>query len=79
MHEGPETNAGFVHEIMQPLNVIRLSCGNIRARLSTSSGEESDYVRAKVARIEKQADRAAHMLHKWMQQQKDGDSTDGIS
>lgn len=76
MHEDNDTNAAALHEIMQPLNVIRLSCGNVRARLSTSSGEDSDYVREKIARIEKQADRAAHLMHKWMQQQLDGGSTD---
>lgn len=29
----PEIDAKTLHEIMQPLNIIRLSCGNIRARM----------------------------------------------
>jgi nitrogen fixation/metabolism regulation signal transduction histidine kinase len=77
MHDDTETNAAALHEIMQPLNVIRLSCGNVRARLSTSSGNDLDYVREKIARIEEQASRAASLLQKWTQQQRDRDTTTG--
>ena len=71
MHDDYGTNAAVLHDILQPLNVIRLSCGNIRARLSLISDVDSDYVREKIARIEEQADRAADLMHKWALEQEE--------
>jgi nitrogen fixation/metabolism regulation signal transduction histidine kinase len=51
-----------LHEIMQPLNIIRLSCGNIRARMSNRPSEDSDYLIEKMVRIEEQVMRATKML-----------------
>ncbi len=51
-----------LHEIMQPLNIIRLSCGNIRARISNRPSADSDYLIEKMVRIEEQVMRATKML-----------------
>ncbi len=69
MHDDNETNAKVLHDILQPLNVIRLSCGNIRARLLPTSDDDSDYVREKIIRIEEQANRATDLLRKWLMEQ----------
>ena len=57
-----ELDSKTLHEIMQPLNIIRLSCGNIRARISNRPGEETDYLIEKMVRIEEQVVRATKLL-----------------
>jgi nitrogen fixation/metabolism regulation signal transduction histidine kinase len=57
-----EKDVKTLHEVMQPLNIIRLSCGNIRARMSRYSMEDTEYLIAKVTRIEEQVVRAAELL-----------------
>ncbi len=57
-----ELDSKTLHEIMQPLNIIRLSCGNIRARMSNRPSEDSDYLIEKMVRIEEQVMRATKML-----------------
>lgn len=57
-----ELDSKTLHEIMQPLNIIRLSCGNIRARVSNRPSEDSDYLIEKMVRIEEQVMRATKML-----------------
>jgi nitrogen fixation/metabolism regulation signal transduction histidine kinase len=57
-----ELDSKTLHEIMQPLNIIKLSCGNIRARMSNPPSEDSDYLIEKMVRIEEQVMRATKML-----------------
>lgn len=57
-----EEQAKMLHEIMQPLNIIRLSCSNIRTRMSNNSSEHSDYIFQKMERIEEQVIRATQLL-----------------
>ena len=52
----------MLHDIMQPLNIIRLSCGNIRAKMATGSNEHAQYVIDKMVRIEEQVIRASQLL-----------------
>jgi nitrogen fixation/metabolism regulation signal transduction histidine kinase len=69
-----EKDAKILHDIMQPLNIIRLSCGNIRARMGSYSTEETEYLLAKVMRIEEQVVRATELL----QDLKKHDDNDGL-
>jgi hypothetical protein len=57
-----EKDAKILHDIMQPLNIIRLSCGNIRARMGSYSVGDAEYLLAKVMRIEEQVVRATELL-----------------
>ena len=57
-----ELDAKTLHDVMQPLNIIQLSCGNIRARIASFSTDEAEYLIAKVMRIEEQVVRAAELL-----------------
>lgn len=69
-----ELDSNTLHEIMQPLNIIRLSCGNIRARISNHPSENSDYLVEKMVRIEEQVVRATKLL----QDLKRRDENDGM-
>ena len=62
MHRLNETDAKALHDIMQPLNIIRLSCGNIRTRMGSYSTEDAEYLIAKMVRIEEQVVRATELL-----------------
>jgi hypothetical protein len=62
MNRRQELDDKTLHDVMQPLNVIRLSCGNIRARIGSFSTDEAEYLIAKVTRIEEQVLRAAELL-----------------
>jgi hypothetical protein len=57
-----EKDAKILHDLMQPLNIIRLSCGNIRARMGRYSSQDTEYLVAKLTRIEEQVVRAAELL-----------------
>jgi hypothetical protein len=57
-----ELDAKTLHDVLQPLNIIRLSCGNIRARIGKYSTDDAEYLIAKVMRIEEQAVRATELL-----------------
>lgn len=57
-----EKDAKILHDLMQPLNIIRLSCGNIRARMGRYSTADTEYLVAKLTRIEEQVVRAAELL-----------------
>ncbi|MBU6266061.1 MAG: hypothetical protein KGN34_00890 [Sphingomonadales bacterium] len=51
------------HDLRQPLNVIRLACGNLRERVADGIGEgDSDYLRTKIERIDEQTTRASALL-----------------
>ena len=62
MHSSKDTDAKILHEIMQPLNVIRLSCGNIRVKMSSYSSADAQYLIQKIVRIEEQVMRATQLL-----------------
>lgn len=62
MHQTNKTNAKKLHEIKQPLNIIRLSCGNILARMSHYSSEDAQYLVKGLGRIEEQVIRATQLL-----------------
>lgn len=51
-----------LHEIIQPLNIIGLSCGAIRARFSNHSNDDAKYIVEKIARIEEQVIRATKLI-----------------
>lgn len=54
-----------IHDLAQPLNVIRLAVGNIRIRtLPQLTHAEADYLFMKLERIERQVDRTVAMLEK---------------
>lgn len=58
-----ETNRVGMHDLTQPLNVIRLATGNIRIRILPQLGAaEADYLANKLKRIDLQIDRAAALL-----------------
>ena len=57
-----ETDVEKLHQIIQPLNVIQLACGNIRVRMSRNANDDSLYVIDKVERIEEQLARATQLL-----------------
>ena len=62
MRKIDDHDAKVLHDIMQPLNIIRLSCGNIRARMGSYSTGDAEYLLAKVMRIEEQVVRATELL-----------------
>jgi nitrogen fixation/metabolism regulation signal transduction histidine kinase len=70
-------DAKILHDIMQPLNIIRLSCGNIRARMENASTDEAEYLIAKVARIEEQVVRATELLQNLKTQVDDNGAAEG--
>jgi len=54
-----------LHELMQPLNIIRLCCGNIRDRIGGQLDEvEAAYLAAKLGRVEEQVVRMNELLRK---------------
>jgi nitrogen fixation/metabolism regulation signal transduction histidine kinase len=73
-----ELDAKALHEIMQPLNIIRLSCGNIRARMAGYSAEDAEYLIAKLMRIEEQVVRATELLQDLKTRNEDGASVEGV-
>ncbi len=53
----------LINELLKPLNVIRLTIGNIEARvLPALNDEEQDYLAVKLSKIETQIDRAASLM-----------------
>lgn len=52
----------MLHDVMQPLNIIRLSCSNIRTRIANNPGDHSEYIFQKMERIEEQILRAHQLL-----------------
>ncbi|WP_395618715.1 hypothetical protein [Sphingorhabdus sp.] len=73
-----ELDAKALHEIMQPLNIIRLSCGNIRARMAGYSAEDAEYLIAKLMRIEEQVVRATELLQDLKTRNEDGTSVEDV-
>ncbi len=67
-----ELDAKALHDIMQPLNIIRLSCGNIRARMAGYSTDDAEYLIAKLIRIEEQVVRATELLQDLKKRNADG-------
>ena len=64
MDQTNKINMKSFHQLIQPLNIIRLSCGNILARMSHHTGEDSQYIIKAIGRIEEQVIRATQILHK---------------
>lgn len=61
-----ESSAHTVHDLAQPLNVIRLVTDNIRMRISPHlPDEEALYLIAKCQKIEGQVARATSMLERF--------------
>lgn len=73
MPDTTEEQAKLLHEIMQPLNIIRLSCSNIRTRVSKNPGNQSDYIFQKMERIEEQVLRATQLLQEMKTYNEPGD------
>lgn len=65
-HEIEEDDGNIaLHELMQPLNIIRLCCGNIRDKVVRHIEEDqAAYLAAKLARIEEQVVRLNELLQK---------------
>lgn len=62
--------AQLMHDLRQPLNVIRLTGGNIRSRLLPLLDEEAGaYLIAKLDRIEDQTQRAARLVDQFLKGQ----------
>lgn len=52
-----------VHDLAQPLNVIRLTAANIRSRLmSKLASAEADFLAQKLDKIDRQIERTAALL-----------------
>ena len=66
-----------LHAVMQPLNIIRLSCGNIRTRMGTYSTDDAEYLIAKLMRIEEQVVRATELLQDFRKRNDDDASAEG--
>ena len=70
-------DAKTLHDVLQPLNIIRLSCGNIRARIGKYSTDDTEYLIAKVMRIEEQVVRATELLQDFRKRNDDDASAEG--
>ena len=58
-----ENGGSKLHQLMQPLNIIMLSCGNIRVRIAkTLNDADAEYLNAKLDRIEEQVTRLNQLL-----------------
>lgn len=56
-----------LHDVRQPLNVIRLTGGNIRSRILPLLDESAGaYLEGKLNRIEEQVRRAAQLIERYM-------------
>lgn len=56
-----------LHDVRQPLNVIRLTGGNIRSRILPLLDESAGaYLEGKLDRIEEQVRRAAELIERYM-------------
>ena len=67
MSEIPPADDGnlknILHDLRQPLNVIRLTNGNIRSRIiGLLDAASATYLAAKLDRIEEQTQRAAELI-----------------
>lgn len=71
-----EMSATTLHDVMQPLNIIRLSCGNIRTRMLRNPGEDTNYVIEKMDKIEQQVLRATQLLQEIKQRNGDNETAD---
>ncbi|WRH76353.1 MAG: hypothetical protein RSE16_02485 [Sphingobium sp.] len=59
-----------MHELMQPLNIIRLCCGNIRDRLGAKLEEvDAEHLASKLGRIEEQVVRMNELLRELYRQE----------
>lgn len=70
-------DAKTLHDVLQPLNIIRLSCGNIRARIGKYSTDDTEYLIAKVMRIEEQVVRATELLQDLKKRNEDEKTAEG--
>lgn len=58
-----------LHELMQPLNIIRLCCGNIRDRIGQRLEEaDAEHLASKLGRIEEQVVRMNELLREFHKQ-----------
>lgn len=63
MEQGSASLRKALHDLKQPLNVIRLASGNIGDRLSQKIGrDEWEYLSGKLQRIDEQTLRAARQI-----------------
>lgn len=71
MRKPDGTDRPTLHEVMQPLNIILLSCGNVRARVANLRNGDADYLVKKMERIEQQAIRVRQVLqeYQWFDEQ----------
>jgi nitrogen fixation/metabolism regulation signal transduction histidine kinase len=63
MDDGSGATA-FAHSLRQPLNIIQLSCANLRVRLSDALDQEAEeYLQSKLSRIEEQVARMTELIN----------------
>lgn len=62
MRKPDKTDMPTLHDFMQPLNIISLSCDNLRKRVSIYQSEDVHYIIKKMERIEKQTIRLRQLL-----------------
>lgn len=54
----------LIHQLRQPLNIISLSCGNIKSRLKSPPGVlDSEYAVGKMARVENSIQEASILIN----------------
>jgi nitrogen fixation/metabolism regulation signal transduction histidine kinase len=78
MSKSQELDAKTLHDVLQPLNIIRLSCGNIRARMGGYATDDAEYLITKLMRIEEQVVRATELLQDLKRQYADDTSVEDV-
>ena len=62
-HDEIQQVIGLLHDARQPLNVMNLSCANVRARTARNSGEvDPEHLLLKIGRIEQQIEKESRLL-----------------
>lgn len=78
MNKSQELDAKTLHDVLQPLNIIRLSCGNIRARMGDYTTDDAIYLITKLMRIEEQVVRATELLQDLKRHNADDTSVEDV-
>jgi C4-dicarboxylate-specific signal transduction histidine kinase len=58
-----EISAGIAHELMQPLNALKIGLANLRRRQASGEAETAEEAAARFDRLERQVSRAGDVVH----------------
>jgi C4-dicarboxylate-specific signal transduction histidine kinase len=58
-----EISAGIAHELMQPLNALKIGLANLRRRQTSGGAETPEEAAARFDRLERQVSRAGDVVH----------------